>query len=143
DQTLCIWIYSPDNEVISGGTLPKSGNYIIQVSAPKGSTTFDLNMSLGVLQASTPPPVQPTNNYTPPTSSPDNSANNSTITTSSVNNLSQDEALSLVTRWYSAKSRIFAPPFDRELLSELSTGRLYKRVNGSIDWLEKYNRYYT
>ncbi|MFM6083224.1 MAG: ARC6/PARC6 family protein, partial [Dolichospermum sp.] len=143
DQTLCIWIYSPDNEIISGGTLPKSGNYIIQVSAPKGSTTFDLNMSLGVLQASTPPPVQPTNNYTPPTSSPDNSANNSTITTSSVNNLSQDEALSLVTRWYSAKSRIFAPPFDRELLSELSTGRLYKRVNGSIDWLEKYNRYYT
>ncbi|MFM6253757.1 MAG: hypothetical protein ACKPEQ_32220, partial [Dolichospermum sp.] len=103
DQTLCIWIYSPDNEIISGGTLPKSGNYIIQVSAPKGSTTFDLNMSLGVLQASTPPPVQPTNNYTPPTSSPDNSANNSTITTSSVNNLSQDEALSLVTRWYSAK----------------------------------------
>ncbi|MFM6268444.1 MAG: hypothetical protein ACKPFA_18395, partial [Dolichospermum sp.] len=125
DQTLCIWIYSPDNEIISGGTLPKSGNYIIQVSAPKGSTTFDLNMSLGVLQASTPPPVQPTNNYTPPVqpinnytppvqptsdytppaSPPDNSSDD----------LTQDEALSLVARWYSAKPRIFGPPFDISL----------------------------
>lgn len=138
NQTLCIWVYSPDNEIISGGTLPKSGNYIIQVSAPKGSTTFDLNMSLGVLQASTPPPVQPTNNYTPPVSS-------STIITSSRNTLSQSEALDIVQRWYGAKPRMFAPPFDTNLVDELTTGTIhYKTVgtDGSIPWLRRNDAYY-
>jgi hypothetical protein len=46
NQNLCVWIYSPDNQIISGGTLPKSGNYIIQVSAPKGQRKFDLQMRL-------------------------------------------------------------------------------------------------
>ncbi|MBK1987910.1 ARC6/PARC6 family protein [Sphaerospermopsis aphanizomenoides BCCUSP55] len=149
NQTLCIWTYSPDNEIISGGTLPKSGNYIIQVSAPKGSTTFDLNMSLGVLQASSPPPVQPTNNYTPPASSPDNSGDNSTITTSSTtsssNTLSQSEALDIVQRWYRAKPRMFAPPFDTSLVDELTTGTIhYKTVgtDGSIPWLRRNDAYY-
>jgi hypothetical protein len=152
NQTLCIWVYSPDNEIISGVTLPKSGNYIIQVSAPKGSTTFDLNMSLGVLQVASNPPVQPTNNYTPPTSSSTPTSNynsNSTITTSSTtssrNTLSQNEALDIVQRWYGAKPRMFAPPFDTSLVDELTTGTIhYKTVgtDGSIPWLRRNDAYY-
>ncbi|MFN9400411.1 MAG: ARC6/PARC6 family protein, partial [Dolichospermum sp.] len=60
--------------------------------------------------------------------------------------ISQEQALELVQKWYAAKPRIFAPPFDRDLLNELATGKLYQKVggeDGSIDWLQKYNRYYT
>ncbi|TAE59107.1 MAG: DUF4101 domain-containing protein [Nostocales cyanobacterium] len=147
NENLCIWVYSPDNQIITGSTLPKEGKYTMQITALQGSKTFDLDMSLGELQVSTPPPVTPTNNDTPEDTSSDNSNNSNTIntniTTSSVNDLSQEEALSLVARWYEAKPRIFAPPFDRSLLGQLSTGKMYQDVNGSIEWLQKYNRYYT
>lgn len=49
---ICIWIYTPDNELISGVELPQSGTYTIQVSAPQGSTTFNLEMGLDTLQES-------------------------------------------------------------------------------------------
>jgi hypothetical protein len=148
NDNLCVWIYSPDNELISGGTLTKTGKYIIQVSAPQGSKTFNLNMSLGVLQVASNPPVQPTNNYTPPTSSSTPTSNynsNSTITTSSRNTLSQNEALDIVQRWYGAKPRMFAPPFDTSLVDELTTGTIhYKTVgtDGSIPWLRRNDAYY-
>jgi hypothetical protein len=46
DTDICIWVYTPDNQVVSSKDLPQTGRYTIQVSAPKGSKTFELNMSL-------------------------------------------------------------------------------------------------
>jgi hypothetical protein len=46
NQNICIWIYTPDNQLLTSGNLPTTGKYTIQVSAPQGSTTFDLAMNL-------------------------------------------------------------------------------------------------
>lgn len=52
NDDICIWIYAPDTQLLSSGELPQTGKYALQVSAPKGSTTFNLEMSLGTLEAS-------------------------------------------------------------------------------------------
>jgi hypothetical protein len=143
DADVCLWVFTPDNEILKGGELSKNGKYIIQVAAPQGAKTFDLKMSLGLLEtASSTPTASPTN--TPENNNSQSSLENDNLQPE--NDISQEQALELVQKWYAAKPRIFAPPFDRDLLNELATGKLYQRVGGeggSIDWLQKYNRYYT
>ena len=143
DANICIWVFTPDNEILKGGQLSKNGKYIIQVAAPQGAKTFDLKISLGLLEtASSTPTASPTN--TPENNNSQSSLENDNLQPE--NDISQEQALELVQKWYAAKPRIFAPPFDRDLLNELATGKLYQRVggeDGSIDWLQKYNRYYT
>ena len=151
DADVCLWVFTPDNAIFKGGELPRNGKYIIQVAAPQGVKTFDLTMGLGVLEtAASTPTVSPTD--TPERSSkntPDNNNYQSSLENNNIqpeNDISQEQALELVEKWYAAKPRIFAPPFDKDLLNELATGKLYQRVggeDGSIDWLQKYNRYYT
>ncbi|MBE9250479.1 ARC6/PARC6 family protein [Dolichospermum sp. LEGE 00240] len=164
DADVCLWVFSPDNEILKGGELSKNGKYIIQVAAPQGAKTFDLKMSLGVLETAASTPTVSTTDTPEGTSvntsknTSENSHENNNYQSSSENNniqtdnlqpendISQEQALELVQKWYAAKPRIFAPPFDRDLLNELATGKLYQRVggeDGSIDWLQKYNRYYT
>jgi hypothetical protein len=46
DADVCLWVFSPDNEILKGGELSKNGKYIIQVAAPKGAKTFDLVLRL-------------------------------------------------------------------------------------------------
>lgn len=91
-------------------------------------------MSLAGLQAaSTPSPVNPTSS---PTSVPEPSISSS----SSSSGLSQNQAAQLVGNWLGSKSKIFAPPFNRQLVNQYTTGQLYKDItkpNGSINWLEK------
>lgn len=50
DDEVCTWIFSPDNKLLSTGQLPRDGKYILQVSTPKGSRTFSLNVSLSANQ---------------------------------------------------------------------------------------------
>ena len=159
DADVCLWVFSPDNEILKGGELSKNGKYVIQVAAPQGAKTFDLKMSLGVLETAANTPTVSTTD-TPEGTSVNTSKNTSERTSENnnsqsslendnlqpENDISQEQALELVQKWYAAKPRIFAPPFDRDLLNELATGKLYQRVggeDGSIDWLQKYNRYYT
>lgn len=47
NQDICIWVYTSEGQMLNDPALPKTGKYIIQVSAVKGSTTFELKMSLG------------------------------------------------------------------------------------------------
>lgn len=155
DADVCLWVFTPDNTIFKGGELPKNGKYIIQVAAPQGVKTFDLTMGLGVLEtAASTPTVSPTDTpeRTSERTSENTSENNndqSSLENNNIqpeNDISQEQALELVEKWYAAKPRIFAPPFDKDLLNELATGKLYQRVggeDGSIDWLQKYNRYYT
>jgi hypothetical protein len=46
NQDICIWIYTPDNQILNTGVLPMGGKYTIQISALRGNTTFDLGMLL-------------------------------------------------------------------------------------------------
>ena len=70
DADICLWVFTPDNEILKGGELSKNGKYIIQVAAPQGAKTFDLKMSLGLLEtASSTPTASPTN-------TPENTAEN-------------------------------------------------------------------
>jgi len=60
----------------------------------------------------------------------------------------QELALNLVKQWYAAKTQIFSPPFDTEIVDKLTTGKLYDKVlvdddGGSVGWLKKNDCYYT
>jgi len=56
--------------------------------------------------------------------------------------LSRQQAKNLIERWLQAKQRIFAPPYNRQLLAELTTGERYQDDSGSIGWLQRNNAYY-
>ncbi|BAQ62263.1 hypothetical protein GM3708_2669 [Geminocystis sp. NIES-3708] len=43
---ICLWIFQPDTKLLEGVELPIDGKYTIQISLLKGSSTFDLEMSL-------------------------------------------------------------------------------------------------
>jgi|JFJP01.1.fsa_nt_gi serine/threonine-protein kinase len=57
--------------------------------------------------------------------------------------LSESEALDIVNNLVAAKNQIFAPPFNLQLLSELTTGEAYKNRKGSVDWLQNNNAFYS
>lgn len=133
---ICIWVYTPDNQILNGRDLTQNGTYIIQVSAPKGSKTFDLNMSLGTLEASS-------------VSTPSTGFNFPFSILPSRADLTKEEAVQVLKRWYAAKSQIFAPPYNTKLVGNFTIGKLHKRtVNpnpkiGSVAWLRANKSYYT
>jgi hypothetical protein len=46
DDNICILIYTPDNQILTSKELPKTGQYIIQLHAVKGSQTFEIKLRL-------------------------------------------------------------------------------------------------
>jgi serine/threonine protein kinase len=81
------------------------------------------------------PTLQPTANPTPtptPTSSTD----------SQITPLNEVDAVERVRQLVEGKQKLFAPPFDRDLLAQLAVGDEYEKRKGSIDWLQKNNAYY-
>lgn len=133
NDDVCIWVYAPNTELINGTKLPATGKYTVQVAALKGATTFDLEMSLNSVKPVSSKPVKATsNNYT----------------SSRDNNLTKEEALSIVSDWYKAKPKMFAYPYDEDLVDKYATGKLYyetveKEGGGSIGWLRRNDCYYT
>ena len=141
DEDICIWVYAPNNELVNGTKLPETGNYTIQVSALKGSSTFDLEMSLE---------TPTSNSYSRNLKSKTNKSNNSTssYTTSIIENFTKDEALKIVANWYRAKPKIFAYPYNKSLVDRYATGKLYhetveKDGGGSVGWLKRNGCYYS
>ncbi|WP_204103117.1 MULTISPECIES: hypothetical protein [Spirulina sp. CCY15215] len=45
-QDICLWFYNPENELLEETKFEQDGNYIVQISVPQGSATFELAMSL-------------------------------------------------------------------------------------------------
>jgi hypothetical protein len=121
---VCTQIYTPSNHLLKEETaLPESGKYVVQVFSVKAEASFDLEMVLdGTL------PSQPINQALPS------------------GKLQKSQALKIVKAWLSAKSKIFAAPWDTDLLAQYTTGNLYRDItkpNGSLDWLKKYDAYYS
>lgn len=56
--------------------------------------------------------------------------------------ISQEDALSLVNSWLNAKERMNAPPYDRQILQQVATGKQYENALGTIDWLQANNARY-
>ena len=50
EDELCLWLYSPDNQLITTTELPATGQYTLQIAAPKGSQSFDLTIGLKTKQ---------------------------------------------------------------------------------------------
>jgi hypothetical protein len=66
-ENLCVWVFSPDNQVMQSTKLSQKGKYIVQVSIPKGSSSFELAMRLEDAQAK---PNKATTGVTEPPASP-------------------------------------------------------------------------
>lgn len=157
EADLCIWIFSPNNEVINDLALQEDGSYTVQITVPKGSTSFDLTMGLDTSIPTASNPISiPTSNPSPP--SPNISQGNNSTTINIPTNqpsqpqsssLSKDEAVQLVVNWQQAKQRIFAHPYDSQIGSQLLTGKAYRdNINkpgsqSSREWLQNNSAYYT
>ena len=127
---ICILVYAPDSSPVAGNELKLDGKYTVQVFALKGSTSYTLDMGFGSSNAAV-----PSSPGSSPTSPPGTSGD-----------FDQSKAEQLVKSWLDAKSKIFSPPFDRNLVKTLTTGPLYSDItksNGSIDWLQNNNSYYS
>lgn len=67
------------------------------------------------------------------------------VAASNAPSFTPEQAVALVTQWLQAKQQIFAPPFNRDLATELTTGELYVALveqNGVMDWLRDNQSYY-
>lgn len=140
EEELCMWVYTPDNELLEGLELPTDGSYTVQISIPQGAKTFELGMVLREPNFSSGTSAK--------TNNPSNNSSNFNSNTDS--SLDSEKAVQLIREWQQAKRQIFAPPYDRRLGEELLTGQAYaKRIRqsdgseSSVDWLENNNAYYT
>ena len=85
------------------------------------------------------------NNSPSPASSPSTTSSPQIPQTVNPNTLTKDEAVSAIIRYIEAKPKIFAPPYDRQLLATLTTGKAYDeniKPGGGIDWLKERNAWY-
>lgn len=46
NDNLCVWIFTPENKILQQPKLPLDGSYIMQISTPIGSRSFDLTLNL-------------------------------------------------------------------------------------------------
>ncbi|MCT7982006.1 pentapeptide repeat-containing protein [Laspinema sp. A4] len=77
-----------------------------------------------------------------PTPAPNPAPNPVPKPSSETGGLDERQAGALLRDWLTAKGKIFAPPFDRELLGNLTTGILYADSLNSVTWLESNNAFY-
>ncbi len=144
-DNICVWVYAPDTQLLTTKNLTQNGKYIIQISAPQGSTSFSLEMTLGSFAAvSSPAPSSPSRSTSSISKSrlalPETSK--SAAASSPVTGLSKKETAQLVQNWLNAKKRLFAPPYEEELAANLTTGDRYTKTIGAIKWLRENNAYY-
>ena len=84
------------------------------------------SVPIETVSASPSPKTTPTNSAKPP-----------------IEPLSESDAVAIVNNLVASKNQMFAPPFDRQLLAELTTGEAYEKRKGSIDWLQSNNAFYS
>jgi hypothetical protein len=46
EDEFCMWVYTPNNQLLEGSKLPIDGEYIVQISIPSGAKTFEFSMRL-------------------------------------------------------------------------------------------------
>jgi hypothetical protein len=63
-DNLCIWLYSPDNQLLSSTDLPKAGKYTVQIASKKESKKFDIDIGFNDVNIATSPSSTPQANFT-------------------------------------------------------------------------------
>lgn len=159
NDEVCVWIFAPDNSILSGTELPTDGIYTIHLTSLKGTTSFDIEVGLSestIAEQATPAPAQVVVIQQPPTqvnSQPVQQVQPATQPYSppqpapSTVDFTQNEAVELVSSWLSQKGRVFSHPFDLSPAQQYisTSGPLYHDISkpdGSVDWLRKNNAYY-
>jgi len=136
-NNICVWVYAPNSNLVSDLTLQLEGKYILHVATPNSSTDYALRMGfggsseVGTSSAPSNPPEGPTNVV--------NSTQSPAPSQGVASDLSQSQARALIQKWLDTKAEIFAPPYNRRLAAQVTTGTLYNDIaqrGGSIEWLE-------
>ncbi|MGB3641455.1 MAG: IMS domain-containing protein [Rivularia sp. (in: cyanobacteria)] len=86
-----------------------------------------------------------TTNLNQPANNPAQQSSNSNTFTPAASSITREAAISVLNQWQDAKRQLFAPPFDRNLGAELTTGEAYRKnvgTDSSLEWLENNNSYY-
>ena len=116
---ICIWVYTPDNQLLNSSVLPQTGKYTIQLASRQATKTFELEMSLdAVLEAS---------------SSPSQQANKSIIPEPAQNRPAADEFVK--NHYFSLKNRNYSSTW-----SELSPRFQSLSVGSYSDYLQWWNK---
>ncbi|MGA9382437.1 MAG: IMS domain-containing protein [Phormidium sp.] len=85
------------------------------------------------------------NNSPSPESSPSVNSSSQIPPTANSNSLTKEEAVNVISRYLEAKRRIFAPPYDRQVAANFTTGNYYNNLtkpNGQIDYVQSINAWY-
>ncbi|AFZ50008.1 ARC6/PARC6 family protein [Dactylococcopsis salina] len=151
DDEFCMWVLTPNNDVLEGLELPTDGSYIVQIAIPKGAKTFELAMELRNPESAVSSNNRSQNNSVDFSNiQTNNNVNSSSTSSSNAPSLNPQEAVNLIQNWQRAKRQIFAPPYNKNLGAEFLTGQAYRsklrKLDGSgssVDWLENNGAYYT
>ncbi|MBD2205595.1 DUF4101 domain-containing protein [Calothrix sp. FACHB-1219] len=65
------------------------------------------------------------------------------VTTSNGMIITKAEAMNLIESWLVEKKNVFAFPYNFQVIDRYTTGEYRKAREGSVEWLKKYNGYYT
>ncbi|MEA5470375.1 hypothetical protein [Spirulina sp. 06S082] len=120
EQEICVWLYTPDMTLLNSGELPQDGAYIVQITAPSGSATFDLAMGLDVKKSAsqpspTPQPSSPQSVSSSPSIAivPASPNNPPTIQRTSPTEFIKNHYISLSQRQYQATWNRLTPNFQK------------------------------
>jgi hypothetical protein len=69
DDNLCLWIYTPNQKILKETTLPENGIYLLQLTTPKGSSSYNITLNL----------QQPSQTLPTSTASPEPSPNSTNV----------------------------------------------------------------
>lgn len=127
------WLQTSDNEVRIISNLLKRG-----IRLAENFWWIIYLTSLGLLTLLGTIVVNVNNHSSVPISQ--TSPNSSTELT--LNSITQQQAVNIVYTWLEAKPRIFAPPYDRQLVANLTTDERYTKTIEAIEDLQKNNAYY-
>ena len=145
---IAVWVAAFATAVAIGAlmaTLNASNNLNPVANNPKPTVTPSQNTTSATSSSTSIETASPTAN---PKTSPSATVNPTPSQTNAnkkneIAPLSESEAVDLVNNLVAAKNQIFAPPFDRQLLAEFTTGEAYEKRKGSIDWLQSNNAFYS
>ena len=133
-NNLCIWIssYLYGRKLINSSplNLQITGEYLIQVAEQKGEPNYKITFNLKPVPITPSPKPSPTQIKVTPTKpkEPDK--------------FTESNAIALIDRWLSAKSQIFAPPYNVALANQLLTGKLATDVNNGMYNLKQSGNFY-
>lgn len=131
------WRYAPDNEVKIISSLLNRGIRLAENLGWIALGSVSLLILVGMLAVNLGKNSPVTISQTSPSPSAQLTPNSPTTPA-----ITQQEAINIVYVWLQAKQRIFSPPFDRQLVADLTTGERYAKTIEAIEELQKNNAYY-